>query len=349
MRLLHVMASAPEGGAEMIMLDSVLALASEHSITQYIVTRPNCNWRLDKFSEAGIAYATTNLNPKLPALSRYKLARVIDRFRPDVIQYWKARAGRFTYSRHRSRSVAWHGGTGRLNRLGGCDWHQGSSAQVIADLLEGGVAEDRAFLVPPFSESTGGAGLHRSAFDIPEGAPIALVLSRLHAKKGLSTLVDAVKLVDGLHVLIAGEGSMRGAIEAQLQAQGLDDRVKLLGWRNDRAALMELADFVVCPSKIEPFGKTVIDAWAAGKPVIAADAIGPSTLITPGVTGLIVRRGDDEALAASMLQLINLPELAQKLSVAGRAAYEAEFGRELFLHQMMDIYRRVLEVAGPFK
>lgn len=342
------MASAPDGGAEMTMLDSVLALANTGSVVQYIVTRANNDWRLAKFSEAGIGYATTNLNPTLPSLSRFKLARVIDRFRPDVIQYWKARAGRFTFARHRARSVAWHGATARISRMSGCDWHQGSSTSVIAELLSAGVPEDRAFLVPPFSGGFEAAPLSRSDFDVPDGAPLAIVLSRLHAKKGLNTLLDAARLVEGLHVLIAGDGSMRGALAAQIKAQRLSDRINLLGWRNDRMALIQLADFVICPSKIEPFGKTVIDAWAASKPVIAADAVGPSTMITPGETGLIVRRGDDEALARAIQQLIEDRELCLKLGSAGRTAYGVEFGQDQFVRQMTEIYQRIMEKAGPF-
>ncbi len=349
MRLLHIMASAPDGGAEMTMLDSVLAFADAGSITQYIVTRANNDWRLSKFSEAGIAYATTNLNPTLPSMSRFKLARVIDRFRPDVIQYWKARAGRFTFSRHRARSVAWHGATARINRMSGCDWHLGSSPGVVADLLSAGVPEDRAFLVPPFSGGIETEPLQRSDFGVPENAPLALVLSRLHAKKGLNTLLDAARLVDGLHILVAGDGSMRRALEAQIKAQRLSDRIQLLGWRNDRIALIEMADFVISPSKIEPFGKTVIDAWAAGKPIIAADAVGPSTLITPGETGLIIRRGDDEALARAIRQLIDAPDLCQKLAAAGRIAYCNEFGQKQFVDQMMTVYEQVMGAAGPFR
>ena len=348
MRLLHVMASAPEGGAEMTMLDSVKALAQSGSIQQYVVTRPNNAWRLEQFSEAGIAYATTNLNPQFRQLSRYKLARVIERFRPDIIQYWKARAGRFTYPRYRARSLAWHGGTAHLNRLSGCDWHQGTSPEVVAELLHQGVAEDRAFAVPPFASSTEGDSLSRAQFGVPAAAPLAVVLSRLHAKKGLHTLLEAAKSVPELHVLIAGDGVMRGALAAQIKALGLRDRVQLLGWRNDRAALMELADFIICPSKIEPFGKIVIEGWAYGKPVIAADAIGPSTLITPGKTGLLVRRGDDEALAAALQQLIASPQMAEELGAAGRDAYISEYGERVFTKQMMTIYEKILETAGPF-
>lgn len=342
------MACAPEGGAEMLMLDSLRALANVDGLTQYIVTRANNAWRLEQISNAGIGYATTGLNPSLPTLSRYKLARVIDRFRPDVIQYWKARAGRFTYSRYRERSLAWHGGTEHLGRLSGCDWHQGYSSDVAASLLQKGVSEDHIFLVPPFAGGGVNEHLSREAFGVPTEAPLAVVLSRLHAKKGLNTLLEAVKSVEDLHVLIAGDGAMRAALAAQIKALRLGDRVQLLGWRNDGAALMAVADFVICPSKIEPFGKIVIESWAASKPIIAADAIGPSTLITPGETGLLVKRGDDDALAGAIKNLIASPALAQKMSEAGHAAYVAEYGERVFTKQMMSIYEKIVASAGPF-
>lgn len=341
------MASAPDGGAEMTMLDCVRALSGIPDFSQYIVTRPNNSWRLEQFSELGIGYATTNLNPSLGTLSRYKLARVIERYRPDIIQYWKARAGRFTFSKYRDRSIAWHGGTARLNRLSGCDWHIGSSAMVVTDLLEGGANEERVFHVSPFASTPMVRPLSRSQFGIPQGAPIALVMSRLHAKKGLNTLLEATRSVAGVHVLIAGDGPMRGALRAQIKAQRLSDRVHLLGWRNDRAELYDLADFVICPSKIEPFGKVVVEAWAAAKPVIAADAIGPATLITPGETGILFRRGDDDALAAAIEQLLHAPDMAKNLGRAGREAYEAEYGEQIFVKQMADLYKNVRSTVSP--
>lgn len=348
MRILHVMASAPEGGAEMTMLDCVTALSQSSDIHQYIVTRPNNSWRLSQFSDAGVAYATTNLNPSFTSLSRYKLARIIGRFQPDIIQYWKARAGRFTFSRYRNRSIAWHGATARFSRLSGCDWHLGYTAEVISQLLVEGVDERHLFQVTPFAGGPRIGPVSRDHFGIPENAPLGLVLSRLHAKKGLNTLLEAVRKIAGFHVLIAGDGSMLGALQAQTKALQLHDRVHFLGWRNDKAELLELADFVICPSRIEPFAKVVIEAWAASKPVIAADTIGSSTLITPGKTGVIFRRGDDDALATAINSLIASPDEIKSIGAAGKKAYDAEFGQHLFVEQMLALYERVLSEAGPF-
>jgi len=335
------MASAPEGGSETMMLDSVLALAAA-GVTQYVVTRPNNEWRLKQFANAGIGYATAGLNPNFTPVSRRKLSRVIGRFQPDIIQFWKARAGRFTFEKYRAKSVAWHGNTARYNRLKGCDWHIAASPRVGADLLDEGVNEDRLAVIAPFAGGAEAAPLDRTLLGVPDRAPLAVTLARLHQKKGLDTLIEAARSVQGLYVLIAGDGELKKALSSQIAALGLQDRVKLLGWRNDRGALFAAADFVVCPSRNEPFGKIVLDAWAAGKPIISTDASGPAMLITPDETGILVRRNDDEALANAMQRLIDTPALAAKLSENGPQAYEAEYGRDLFLEQTLAFYERVM-------
>ena len=96
MRIMHVMAGAVEGGAENIMLESVCALA-EAGLEQYVITRPNNQFRLDTFASAGIGYATCRFNLRWPFSTRKKIREAIERFRPDVIEYWMGRAGQFGY------------------------------------------------------------------------------------------------------------------------------------------------------------------------------------------------------------------------------------------------------------
>jgi len=92
MRVMHVMAGAKEGGAENIMLESVCALAGA-GLEQFVITRPDNQFRLDMFAEAGIGYATTAFNLRWPFPTRKKITQAIERFRPDVIEYWMGRAG----------------------------------------------------------------------------------------------------------------------------------------------------------------------------------------------------------------------------------------------------------------
>jgi glycosyltransferase involved in cell wall biosynthesis len=136
-------------------------------------------------------------------------------------------------------------------------------------------------------------------------------------------LIDAVAAVPSLHLWIAGAGPERAALEAQ--AAPLGSRVRFLGWREDAGALLATADLLVCPSRHEPLGNVVIEAWAARRPVVAAASVGPAALIEDGETGLLVPVDDAPALAAALTRLAGDAALAARLAAGGRRAYEAEF------------------------
>ncbi|MEM9669386.1 MAG: glycosyltransferase [Pseudomonadota bacterium] len=344
MRVMHVMAGAPEGGAENIMLESVLALG-EAGLDQYVVTRPQNQFRLDCFAEAGIGYATCSFNKAAPFSTRRKLREAIERFKPDIIEYWMGRAGQFAPAKYRSRSIGWYGGYYKLERFKNCEWHIGLTKDLLRHIREQGVEDDRSFIVHTYADFEDTAPVDRSSFDTPVEAPVALALARLHEKKGLDTLLDAAKQVDGLYVWIAGDGPLEAALKAQSKALGLDDRVRFLGWRNDRGALLAACDMVAFPSRYEPFGTVTVDAWAAGKPLVAADAVGPAAYVEDGVSGLMVPKNDDEALATALRRVIEEDGLAGKLVDGGRAAYEAQFTKVAFQRDSIAVYQTI--IAAP--
>ncbi len=347
MRVLHVMAGAPEGGAENIMLESVIALA-DAGLDQFVVTRPDNAFRLKSFADAGVGYALCRFNPAWPFPTRSKIKQSIARFRPDVIQYWMGRAGQFAQAAHRARSIAWYGGYYKLDRFKACDWHVGLTKDLLRHIREQGVPDERSMIVHTYADFEDTAPVDRASLDTPGDAPVALALARLHEKKGLDTLLDAAKQIDGLYVWIAGEGPLEPALRAQSKALGLDDRVRFLGWRNDRGALLAACDLVAFPSRYEPFGTVTVDAWAAGRPLVAADAVGPAAYIEHGVSGLVVPKNDDDALAAALRRVIENRDLADQLVAGGRAAYEAQFTKAAFQRDAIAVFERVIAQAGRF-
>lgn len=341
MRVMHVMAGAEEGGAENIMLESVCALA-EAGLEQCVITRANNAYRLERFAQAGIATVTTSFNLRWPFPTRQKILRAIKRFQPDVIEYWMGRAGQFAPAKYRTRSVAWYGGYYKLARFTNCEWHIGLTKDLLRHICEQGVAEDRAMIVHTYADFDGARPVDRATLETPAEAPVALALARLHEKKGLDTLLDAAKKNDGLYVWIAGDGPLEGALKAQARALAIEDRVRFLGWRNDRGALLAACDLVVFPSRYEPFGTVTVDAWAAGKPLVAADAVGPAAYVEDGVSGLIVPKNDDEALAEAIQRVIEDKALGQKLVTGGQAAYKAQFTKAAFVRDSLAAYQRVV-------
>ncbi|PKP81310.1 MAG: glycosyltransferase family 1 protein [Alphaproteobacteria bacterium HGW-Alphaproteobacteria-18] len=348
MRVMHVMAGAAEGGAENIMLESVLALA-EAGHEQHVVTRPNNAFRIGKFQDAGIGVDTASFNNAWPFPTRGVLNRAIKAFRPDIIEYWMGRAGQFAPAAYRSRSIGWYGGYYKLERFKNCEWHVGLTIDLLRHIREQGVPEDRAAIIHTYADFTGSAPADRSGLDTPADAPVALALARLHEKKGLDTLLDATAKVPGLYVWIAGEGPLEAELKAHCARLGLNNRVRFLGWRNDRGALLEACDVVAFPSRYEPFGTVTVDAWAASRPLVAADAAGPAAYVKDGINGLLIPKSDVEALANALTRVITDKTLAAKLVEGGRASYEAQFNKAAFQRDSAAFYERIRAHAGPFE
>lgn len=347
MRVMHVMAGAEEGGAENIMLESVLALA-EDGYQQHVVTRPDNAFRLGKFTAAGIGTDTASFNTSWPFPTGRIIGEAITAFKPDIIEYWMGRAGQFAPKQYRARSVAWYGGYYKLARFRSCEWHVGLTIDLLRHIREQGVREDRSAIIHTYADFQGAAPVPRASLTTPEGVPVALALARLHEKKGLDTLLDATAQLPDLHVWIAGEGPLEADLKAQCARLGLDHRVRFLGWRNDRGALLAACDVVAFPSRYEPFGTVTVDAWAASRPLVAADAAGPAAYVKDGINGLLVPKNDVPALASALGRVIYDKTLAQKLVAGGRASYEAQFTKAAFQRDSRAFYETVRAKAGPF-
>jgi glycosyltransferase involved in cell wall biosynthesis len=120
-------------------------------------------------------------------------------------------------------------------------------------------------------------------------------------------------------------------------ALGVADRVRFLGWRTDPSALYRAADICVFPSRYEPLGNVVIQAWAHGLPVIAAESQGPKALIRAGEDGLLVPIDDEDGLAAAIRVLLAKPQLRASLAAAGLARVEDEFSEAAVVAQWRDL------------
>ncbi|MAK62016.1 MAG: glycosyl transferase [Ponticaulis sp.] len=346
MKVLHVMAGAKEGGAENIMLESVLALA-EAGVQQHVVTRGENTFRLEQFEKVGVGTTIAGFTNAWPFPTRSKVKNAIATFQPDVIEYWMGRAGQFAPAEHKKRSIAWYGGYYKLARFTNCDWHVGLTIDLLRHIREQGVSDDKSTIIHTYADFENAPPVDRASLNTPEDAPVALALARLHEKKGLDTLLEATAKLPSLYVWIAGDGPLEAELKAQCTSLGLDDRVRFLGWRNDRGALLAACNIVAFPSRYEPFGTVTVDAWAAKKPLVAADAVGPAAYVKNEENGLLIPKNDVDALANAMRRVIEEPGLAQKIVDGGTASYNAQFTKEVFVRDSLAFYTMVRDYAGP--
>jgi glycosyltransferase involved in cell wall biosynthesis len=181
-----------------------------------------------------------------------------------------------------------------------------------------------------------------------EGRPDYVILTpaRLHPQKGHTYLLQAAALLPNATFVLAGDGPLRAALEAQAGELGVAGRCIFLGERSDVPALLAAADLFVLPSLFEGLPVSVLEAMAAERPVVATAIGGTDEAVTSEVTGLLVPPRDPTALASAIRRLQEEPEVARRLAAAGRARVEREFSSAATARHVMAIYEQVLGDAG---
>ena len=338
MTVLHILGSPGDGGAETYFLDLVTALHAEAS-DQAAAVRAHPH-REAVLAEAGAPYAVAPFGGPLDLRTRPRLRRFAREEEARLAVAWMNRAARFT-PRGRPR-IGRLGGYYDLKYYRGFDHLVANTADIGAWLRREGWPADRLSVIPNFAEpAPDGAPASRAAEDTPEGAPLLLAMSRLHPAKGLDVLLRALARLPDAWLWIAGSGPLEAELKAQAQALGVADRTRFLGWRADASALYRAADVTVFPSRYEPLGNTVIQAWAHGSPVVAAAAQGPSDLVEDGEDGLLAPVEDDAALAVAVGRVLASPSLAHRLAEAGRARAVAGFSRTAVLARWRELFARL--------
>ena len=337
-RLAQAMAGAPHGGAEIFFVRLALAL-NRASQEQCLIIRRDTE-RAAALRAGGLPPLELPFGGALDIRTRLGLRRILRAYRPEVVLTWMSRATRLC-PRGDFVHVGRLGGYYDLKYYRRCDHLIGNTRDIVAYVTRAGWPESRAHYLPNFVPEMTASPIARVSLDTPEGAPLALALGRLHPNKGFDVLIEALARAPGIHLWLAGEGEQRAELEARAQRLNVVGRVRFLGWREDTAALLAACDMLVCSSRHEPLGNVVIEAWAAGRPVIAASSAGPAVLIRDGVSGLLVPIDDADALARAMARLAENRALRAELAAAGRAAYAAEFSEGVVVAQYRGFLERV--------
>lgn len=332
------MAGAGQGGAEAFFERLILAL-QRAGLEQRALIRKNAK-RAAMLRDGGVEVFELPFGGLLDIRTRLGFRRQVKVFAPQVVLTWMNRATRFC-PQGKFAHVARLGGYYDLKYYRHCDHLIGNTPDIVEYLVRGGWPKERAHYLPNFATEVKAAPADRAAFATPADVPLIVALGRLHENKAFDVLLAALAKVPNMHLWLAGDGPLRGQLEMLAERLGIAERVRFLGWRDDTAALLAAADIFVCPSRHEPLGNVVIEAWTQGVPVVAAAAQGPSMLIDDGATGLLVPVDEPDALASALYRLLHEPGLAEKLGSAGRRAYEKDYTEAQVVAAYLAFFDRV--------
>ena len=228
---------------------------------------------------------------------------------------------------------------------------------VRNELLELGIGVTAQYAVVPlgleldrFVNAERSRGQLRAELGIPADVPLVGIVARLVPIKAHEVFLRAAAILAareaGARFLIVGDGERRAELEALSTNLGLDRSVEFLGWRPDLDRVYADLDLVVLCSRNEGLPVALIEAQAAGRPVIATRVGGVPDLVVSGDTGLLVPPDDPDALARAIQSLLDDVEMRDRLGRAGRRRVVPAYNAERLLEDI-DLLYRELARHGP--
>jgi L-malate glycosyltransferase len=352
----HVLGSHQLGGADRFFIRLVEALtrAGHPSLAVIRADSP-----VAPLLSAQVGQVHLPLASKWDFYSRWRLTRLIRERQPDVVQTYMGRATRLTRLPAGSRAL-------HVARLGGyykIDGYYrhahawvGNTRDICAYLLTQGLPPERVvyignFVPQPRAVPVDELSALRASLGVPANAFVVFALGRLIAKKGFLDLLEAFArlepVVDArpLVLLIAGDGTEREALADAARRLGIAERVRWAGWQNDTTPYFALGDVFVCPSRHEPLGNVILEAWQHRLPVLSTRSEGASELAIDGENAVLAPLEDPPGLAEAMKRLLAMsPADRQRLADAGHTTVQREHHEDAVVAAYLALYARL---GGP--
>lgn len=346
-RSLQIIASPGMGGAETSFLRHSLALERDgHAVS--------CGIRRDAalqnfLAPTGLPCVTFPMRNYFDVDSALRIRRWIKTESPQIVQTWASRASWLTRAPDGVAHIARLGGQYRPRYFRHAQAWIVNTDGMRSWLIENGFPQDRVARIPNFVPADSaqlGNAISRKTLGIAADALLIVALGRFLEKKGFQDLIAAFQSLPEclaqrpIHLMLLGDGPMMGALSRQ--AMATQTRIHFTGWVDYPLATLSVADVFVCPSRIEPMGNVLLEAWSRGLPVLSTQTAGGRELIKDGETGLLCPVADPESMRKHLVRLLLEPQLRQDLGQRGLRHLNARYSEQKTLRALVDFYQRML-------
>ncbi len=182
----------------------------------------------------------------------------------------------------------------------------------------------------------------RGLIGAPSAAPVFSLVGELHERKQQRVVIEAwpnvLERFPEARVLFVGDGEDRESLEKVIAERGLEESVRILGFRSDVPEILAGSDALLLPSRVEGFGYVLVEAMAVGIPCIASRSSSIPEIVRDGETGILHPVGDTGALSAAVTRVLANPEIAGSMGEAGSRLV----GEKFTLERMLDHVEQVL-------
>ena len=307
MKIANLMFGKNLGGLEQVALDYHFNLnKNNHQILT--ILRNGAALNVDKLKKDEVKYIST-----APLISSLKIKSYLNRFKPDIVLAHGKRALSYvkTMNTNCPKVFIAHNFRSKSDCLN-MDHCIAVSKPVKDHLASLGFPTEKIHVIHNMTD------MQQVNFDTElKTPPIFGIIARLHKNKGIDIALHAInafiKKGHNAKLIIAGSGPEEDELKQLTKELSLEKHVEFIGWTTNKVKFYSSIDIFLLPSRVEPFGITVIEAMASGTPMIISDCEGPSTFVSDQKEAIIVPKEDPIALCENMERLINNHSLRQKM------------------------------------
>ncbi len=359
MRILHTESSTGWGGQENRTMNELLTMRERgHQLA--VLSRPGARI-IERAREQGFETFAVDMRGAIDLPAIFRLRSAIKRFRADIVNTHSGRdtqlagmAARTLFNRPcivRTRHLALPI-TSKFTYSVLPDHVVTVSKFVENYLVKAGVPGEGITTIPTgvdFSRYDRSAvqGNLRDELGLPADALLVGTVAILRAKKGHAEILDAapevLKRFPKAHFVFAGDGPQTENLKARIAAEGLGDRIHLLGLRRDVTNVLASLDVFVLPTHQEALGTAFIEAGAMGLPAVATNVDGVPEVILDGRSGLLVPPHDGKALIEPICRLLGDPMLRKSMGANAGEFVRRKFSREVMAQGMERLYAQLLD------
>lgn len=361
-RILHIIDSLDQAGAARQMSMLVRGLPREQFESRVCVLT-HSGPALAEAAQAGVPISAMGRRWPLDPQAWWRLWQQVSHFRPEVVQSWGGAADVYGLTAARLRGAerfiaAWRGtrscpdaAVATLDRAMArhCDAVAVNSPAARDVCVAHGLPAERLCVisdgVAPSPAPVATRGQLLAELGLPESVRLIGLVGRLHPDNRVKDAIwaaDLLKVIrDDVHLLVFGDGPHRGRLVRFRDQARIEDKVHFLGARNDVLHWMPHFDLLWSARRCGGQSSAILEAMAAGVPVVATDIPATREMVVPKVTGYLVEVGHRAGLARWAQQILESRELARQLGDAGRRRAHEEFGAEKMVEQYAALYRRI--------
>jgi len=203
-----------------------------------------------------------------------------------------------------------------------------------------------------FDREKGGGDALRKELGLNENTKIIASIASLTPRKGYGTFIEAASKIKAsftdVTFLAIGEGERDfvNTLKKKVALLDLNDNFYFLGWRSDVNKILEGVDLLIIPCEQEAFGRTVVEAMAAGVPVVSTRCGGPEEIIVDNETGFLVPLNDPDSIAKAAIRILNDTNIATRFIEAGQARASALFNLDVYIKGIESVLENLANSAS---